>query len=121
MRLLHKKTSISTFIVQQNTVDLLICFKQVEKSNWFQEERIETKTLINRCIRVLILLHTNHFTGFVLSVSTDCASIKGLKDVFTQYLEEDCNTWQIRSNRDNKSCSAAFKKDGEITALIGEK
>ena len=44
---------------------------------------------------LVILLHTCHFTGFVLSVSTDCVSIKGLKDAFKQYPEEDCNNWQI--------------------------
>ena len=44
---------------------------------------------------LVILLHTCHFTGFVLSVSTDRVSIKGLKDAFKQYPEEDCNNWQI--------------------------
>ena len=32
---------------------------------------------------VIILLHTCHFTGLVLSVSTDFVSIKGLKDALS--------------------------------------
>ena len=46
-------------------------------------------------IMVVILLHTYHFTGFFLSVSTDRVSIKGLKDAFKQYPKQDCNNWQI--------------------------
>ena len=44
---------------------------------------------------MLVILHTCHFTGLVLSVSTDCVSAKGSKDSFKQYPEEDCNNWQI--------------------------
>ena len=46
-------------------------------------------------IILVILLHICHFTGFLLSVSTDCVSIKGSKDAFKQYVEEDCKNWQI--------------------------
>ena len=42
-------------------------------------------------IMLVILLHTYHFTGLVLSVSTDFVSMKGLKDAFKQYQEEDYN------------------------------
>ena len=46
---------------------------------------------------IVILPHTYHFTGFVLSVSTDCVAVK-CEDAFTQYLE-DYSTWQIGETR----------------------